>query len=268
MSGYGAHMNAMPAPVPETNTAASAPIRTGTATDQGPRPSQCDAVAVGRIPGTNTWAAALVDGYGTHPDVPAAAQGAALAAVRSALSGGSAPAALEAAGRTLTGRNADGWPEPDAVGAVATGDDHGTVTVAWTGDVRVYILEPEGPTLRQLTDDHTEGARLRALIAGGEPVREDPAEHDHVVTSTLGSLSADPASMGTATHTGPWTAVVLTSDGTHDALEADTLCRIVATSTDPADCAAELVAAARAADARARVRAVDDNASAAVVMRR
>ncbi|MFY7068979.1 hypothetical protein ACOQFV_24240 [Nocardiopsis changdeensis] len=245
-------------------SAPASPVRVGTATDQGPRPSQCDAVTVTRIPLSTTWAAALVDGYGPHPDVPAAAQGAALAAIRSALSGGSAPAALETAGRTLTGRDADDWPEPDAVGAVAVGDDQ-RVSVAWTGDVRAYVLDPDGQTLHQLTTDHTEGARLRALAAAGEPVAEDPAEHDHVVTSTLGRLAADPASMGTATHSGPWTAVVLTSDGVHDALDHAELHRIVAATADPAQCAAALVAAARAADARAGAQAVDDNATAAVI---
>ncbi|WP_150255252.1 hypothetical protein [Nocardiopsis deserti] len=259
-------MNTIPSPRPSSGSApaAAAPIRTGTATDQGPRNSQCDAVAVARVPLSTTWAAALVDGYGTHPDVPAAAQGAALGAVRSALSGGSAPAALEAAGRTLTGRDTDGWPEPDAVGAAAVGDAQ-TVVVAWTGDVRAYVLDPDGSTLRQLTTDHTEGARLRALVAAGEPVAEDPSEFDHVVTSTLGRLVVDPASMGTATHTGPWAAVVLTTDGVHDALAPDELRRIVATTADPAACAAALVAAARAADVEAGAQAVDDNATAAVI---
>lgn len=246
-------------------TAAS--IRTGTATDQGPRPAQCDAAALGTLPGTNAWAAAVVDGYGPHPDVPVAAERAARTAVRAGLSSGSAPAALGSAGRTFTTHDADGWPEPDAVGAVAVGDDQGVV-VAWTGDVRAYVLEPNGQDLRQLTDDHTEGTRLRAAAAAGEPVVEDPAEHDHIVTSTLGRLVVDPASMGAATHSGPWVAVVLTSDGVHDALEADKLRRIVATTTDPAECAAALVAAARAADAQAGAQAVDDNASAAVVTRR
>lgn len=262
-------MNAIPAPRPSSGSApaVAAPIRTGTATDQGPRPTQCDAALVAYIPLSTAWAAAVVDGYGTHPDVPAAAQSAALVAVRSALSSGSAPAALEAAGRTFTGRDADDWPEPDAVGAVAVGDDQG-VAVAWTGDVRAYVLDPNGQDLRQLTADHTEGARLRAAAAAGEPVEDDPAEHDHVVTSTLGRLSAEPASMGTATYTGPWTSVVLTSDGIHDALETHELGRIVATTADPDECAAALVAAARAADIQAGAQAVNDNASAAVITRR
>lgn len=262
-------MNPFPPPrSPSGSTpAVAAQVRTGTATDQGPRPTQCDAAAVAQVPLSTTWAAALVDGYGTHPDVPTAAQSAALVAVRSALSGGSAPAALEAAGRTFTNRDADGWPEPDAVGAVAVGDEQG-VSVAWTGDVRAYVLDPNGQDLCRLTADHTEGARLRAAATAGEPVAEDPAEFDHVVTSTLGRLVVEPASMGTATHTGPWAAVALTSDGVHDALVPAELCRIVATTTDPAQCAAALVAAARAADAQAGAQAVDDNASAVVITRR
>lgn len=262
-------MNASPSPSPPASSApeVAAQVRTGTATDQGPRPTQCDAVAVAQMPLSTAWAAALVDGYGTHPDVPTVAQSAALVAARSALSGGSAPAALETVGRTLTGRDTDGWPEPDAVGAVAVGDEQGVV-VAWTGDVRAYVLDPDGSTLHLLTADHTEGARLRAMIAAGEPVIEDPAEFDHVVTSTLGRLVDDPASMGTASYEGPWVAVVLTSDGVHDALEAAELCRIVATTTDPAECAAALVAAARAADVEAGAQAVEDNATAAVITRR
>lgn len=236
----------------------------GTACDQGPRPSQCDAAAV-HHQDNGAWAAAVIDGYGPHPDVPVAARRAAEAAVEAGARYG-ARGGLLAAGRTLTRTDAEGWPEPDCVGAVVACDLHGELTAAWTGDVRVYTLHDLGSDrtlLYQQSADHTEGQRMRDAAAAGEPLTEDPAEHDHVVTTTLGQLPSGAVEMDSTTLPDRCAGVLITSDGVHDALTHAQLTHLVATTPDPDECAAALVAAARAADAdRDEDQAVADNATA------
>ncbi|GAA1463578.1 hypothetical protein NE857_33675 (plasmid) [Nocardiopsis exhalans] len=253
-----------PAPAPGV---LADPVRAGIATDQGPRPNQSDAAAVEYAP-DGTWAAALIDGYGSHPGVPAAARRAAHTAARLGARTGSAAGGLRAAGNELTATDEAGWPEPDCVGTVLLARADGHLDIAWTGDVRLYVLGWSPPyglgTFEQATVDATEGQRMRQARADGQPVHGDPAEHDHEVLTTLGRLNVFPYDLGERTEIPLFAAMVLTTDGVHDALDHQSMDRLVAEHPDPQECAHALVQAARAADAAAE-HAVDDNASAVVL---
>ena len=254
-----------PAPAPGV---LADPIRAGIATDQGPRPNQSDAAAIEYAP-DGTWAAALIDGYGSHPGVPASARRAAHTAARAGACTGSAADGLRAAGNELTATDSTGWPEPDCVGTVLVARADGHLDIAWTGDVRLYVLGWTPPyglgTFEQATTDHTEGQRMRQARADGETVHGDPAEHDHEVLTTLGRLNVFPYDLGERTERPLFAALVLTTDGVHDALDHQSMHRLVTEHVDPQECAHALVQAARAADAAAAEHAVNDNASALVL---
>lgn len=236
-------------------------IRVGHASDQGTRPTQCDASAFHEQPANQWWAAAVMDGYGTDPDVPQAARLAANVAVREGEAG--AESALLRAALEVLAMSQDppeeGWPDPGVVGAVVT-SRAGKVTIAWTGDVRVYSIQ--GQTLVQHTRDHN-----RAQEARDAGRRVEAADED-VITSSLGRAATHPEEVGIADVPEEVDGFLLASDGLYAAISHERLTAIVTADPDqdPDFVAAALVAAARAAEEAAGPdEAVGDNATALLV---
>ncbi|MFC7331356.1 hypothetical protein [Marinactinospora rubrisoli] len=260
--------------------------RPGVWSDQGPRPRQQDAAAVAvagldrRVGALMTYGhrgAALMDGFGGHPAVEevtqrAARRAAEAAAARGALAGLAAAAEVV---RAAEGEDDDG---PDCVGAVVAVEQR---QAAWTGDVRVYTWRRADHTLTLHTADHTEGAAIRARLADGTAAGEqlgDPAEYDHVITTSIGCHTApetpetDPRPSqdraGWVMLPGDCDAIILTCDGVHDALTHEDMWGTVLTCEKYG---AEAVARALVEDARAADAArdpehrVDDNATCVVI---
>lgn len=255
------HRPPHPLPVcsPTPSVPGSPPTRARARTSPTPPPSSTPPTARGRPPSSTATAP-----IPASPRPPAAPHTAARLGART----GSAAGGLRAAGNELTATDEAGWPEPDCVGTVLLARADGHLDIAWTGDVRLYVLGWSPPyglgTFEQATVDATEGQRMRQARADGQPVHGDPAEHDHEVLTTLGRLNVFPYDLGERTEIPLFAAMVLTTDGVHDALDHQSMDRLVAEHPDPQECAHALVQAARAADAAAE-HAVDDNASAVVL---
>ncbi|WP_410626238.1 PP2C family protein-serine/threonine phosphatase [Amycolatopsis sp. cmx-8-4] len=217
----------------------------GAALRIGDRTHQADATGT-HVSTTGTrhgWA--LADGIGdsalaAHAAGSAAATAAYVAADRGARAG------LLAATGTLAAVHAG-----DTVMVVAAPlppEQGGGWDLAWVGDCRAYEYDSDADVLTQLTVDHTEGQQLRDSLA--EHYRDRPLEleelaarRDNVVTSSV--ATADDASIGRVTTTGPRRRLLLTSDGVHKPTPHPSLLRAVRTFSDPGSCANRVTLAAR-----------------------
>ncbi|WP_086829311.1 PP2C family serine/threonine-protein phosphatase [Allokutzneria sp. NRRL B-24872] len=241
----------------------------GMACEQGPRPSNADAIAAaGALNGAT--AIAVVDGIGGDEHVVAASP----ACVEEAVAVGAehgAVAGLLAAGEEMRERqNAaaeKGARIPDAVAAVAVYlPELNVVEVAWTGDCRVWTLHAD--ELRVHTVDHTQGQRMREYAAelSEEELAdydEDPNDWDHVVLTTLGRAHpVDPVSFGSARVSAEGVlAVVVGSDGFHKSLSASEIADVLRSHPDDAQEAAEQLVTS----ALTRSAEVHDNVTAGVL---
>ncbi|MEQ0560793.1 serine/threonine protein phosphatase [Amycolatopsis sp. NEAU-NG30] len=208
-----------------------------TASAQGPRSHNADAVGAYAAAGGPGIVFALADGVGDDPTAARAARVAAAAAARTAVHKGPVEAVLAAqrAVRELGGG--------DAVLVVAMPAAQGGYRIAWVGDARAYAWD--GGTLTKLTTDHTLAEYFRARHQPVTPRME------HVVTTSVRTAGADEIGTTETASTG----LLLTSDGVHKPLAAAGMRAVLAR---PGTGAAELVEAALA-------RGGSDNATALYV---
>ncbi|WP_181773295.1 PP2C family protein-serine/threonine phosphatase [Amycolatopsis pittospori] len=180
-----------------------------TASAQGPREHNADAVGAYAAAGGAGIVFALADGVGDHPGAARAARTAASAAARTPVDEGPVAAVLAAQRAVLDlGRTGDCV----LVVAVQTGSGYG---VAWVGDARAYAWD--GYTVRQVTKDHTLAQYFRDHDQPVTPRME------HVVTTSV--RTAGDHEIGTATiSTG---GLLLTSDGVHKTLSGQTMLDIL-----------------------------------------
>ncbi|WP_103348729.1 PP2C family serine/threonine-protein phosphatase [Amycolatopsis sp. CA-128772] len=208
-----------------------------TASAQGPRSLNADAVGAYAAAGGPGIAFALADGVGDEPAAAQAARIAAAAAARTDVHKGPIEAVL-AAQRAVREQTTG-----DAVLVVAMPAGHGGYRIAWVGDARAYAWD--GTALGLLTTDHILAEYFRARHQPVTPRME------HVVTTSV--RTAEAHEIGTAETTG--TGLLLTSDGVHKPLTGTGIRAVLAR---PGAGAAELVEAALA-------RGGSDNATALYV---
>jgi protein phosphatase len=99
--------------------------------------------------------------------------------------------------------------------------DHagGGLDIAWVGACRAYVVQ-DG-TLRQVTEDHTEGEEMRR--SDSEWIRELAPRHDHIVTRSV--LRDSP--IASVRITGPVLRVLLCTDGMSKVLPAADIAHIL-----------------------------------------
>lgn len=193
-----------------------------TASAQGPRSHNADAVGAYAAAGGPGIVFALADGVGDDPEAAQAARIAAAAAARTPVHKGPVEAVL-AAQRAVRERG-----RGDAVLVVAMPSGAG-YRIAWVGDARAYAWD--GAALRRLTTDHTLAEYFRARHQPTTPRME------HMVTTSV--RTTHPHEIGTAeVATG---GLLLTSDGVHKPLTGSGIRAVLA---QPGAGAAELVEAA------------------------
>ncbi|MBC9730710.1 PP2C family serine/threonine-protein phosphatase [Streptomyces sp. TRM68367] len=156
-----------------------------TANHPGGRPRQCDATAVHTAP-TGARAYVLLDGIGREQSVRDWTRTAARRLARAAAHRADAEAGLR---RIYNGYAANPdrqgpWGYgPKACALVAVTAPGKPLTVAWSGDVRAYLLT--NGVLRRLTQDHN----LRRVYPPNDMYPE--GGNRNVVTSCLGSANTD-----------------------------------------------------------------------------
>ncbi|MEC3982246.1 PP2C family protein-serine/threonine phosphatase [Amycolatopsis sp. H20-H5] len=190
-----------------------------TASAQGPRTSNADAVGAFAAAAGPGIVFALADGVGDDPGAAKAARTAASVAVRTPVAEGPVAAVL-AAQRAV--RELGGTGDSVLVVAMPTA---GGYRVAWVGDARAYAWD--GFVLRQVTTDHTLAEYFRAQDQPTAPHME------HIVTTSV--RTAHENEIGTAEVAGG--GLLLTSDGVHKALTVAMMAAILA---EPGKAAAAL----------------------------
>ncbi|WP_410589685.1 PP2C family protein-serine/threonine phosphatase [Amycolatopsis sp. lyj-23] len=194
-----------------------------TASAQGPRSLNADAVAAYAPAGGSGIAFALADGVGDDPAAARAARIAAAAAARTSVHKGPVAAVL-AAQRAVREQTLG-----DAVLVVAMPAGPGGYRIAWVGDARAYAWD--GTTLSRLTTDHTLAEFFRARHQPVTPRME------HVVTTSVRTAGVHEIGTTESATTG----LLLTSDGVHKPLTGSGIRAVLA---QPGTGAAELVDAA------------------------
>ncbi len=180
-----------------------------TASAQGPRSSNADAVGAYAAAGGPGIVFALADGVGDDPAAAQAARTAAAAAARTPVHKGPIAAVLAAQEAVL------GLPSGDSVLVVAMPFEGG-YRIAWVGDARAYSWD--GTALRRLTTDHTLAEYFRARHQPTTPSME------HMVTTSV--RTAKRLEIGTAEVAG--SGLLLTSDGVHKTVSLPRMCEILA----------------------------------------
>ncbi|MFD0206009.1 MULTISPECIES: PP2C family protein-serine/threonine phosphatase [Saccharothrix] len=212
-------------------------IQPGVATSRGPnRPLNADAHAQHWYRGT--FAAAVVDGIGSTPEVADFAR--TTAAVAARMAARQTPVLGVTAAAAPYADLDDDSTEPGGaivVASVRAGEDW---RVAYAGDSSAYGLKDDG-TLHRFTTPHTLGEELRQQ---GVPDAE-AAAHDHKLRHHLGRVPL----YGVEGFEANARLLVLASDGLkvpHDELRG----LLLEHGDDPQRCAEELHAAARARGSR------------------
>lgn len=195
-----------------------------TASAQGPRSNNADAVGAYAAAGGPGIVFALADGVGDAPAAAHAARIAAAAAARTPVHKGPIAAVLAAQEAVLAQSSGD------AVLVVAMPFESG-YRIAWVGDARAYSWD--GTILRPLTTDHTLAEYFRAHHQPTTPSME------HMVTTSVRTTKRQ--EIGTAEFVG--SGLLLTSDGVHKPLNANEIREILA---EPGRGAAGLVETALA----------------------
>ncbi|MER5582220.1 protein phosphatase 2C domain-containing protein [Streptomyces asoensis] len=179
----------------------------------GDRSHQCDATATYTHDGARAYV--LCDGIGSSAEVRAWTITDARRVARAAARRGEAEAGLRAVYNGYAGEPERSSPYaelPCACAAVAVTAPGKPLTLAWCGDVRVYVLTPGG-VWRCLTADHN----MRRVFNGSR----------NVVTSYLGASESDSerearfghAAVESATAPAAARRLLLASDGAYEPLE-------------------------------------------------
>ena len=116
--------------------------------------------------------------------------------------------------------------------------------LAWVGDSRAYVME--GPTLRQVTKDHS---LVQRLVEIGQITAEEARTHEHknVITRSLGARQSGPAGAeALALKLKRGDKLMLCSDGLTAHVEDDQIHDILGRHHDPYEAARELIVAANA----------------------
>ncbi|MFB7031012.1 MULTISPECIES: PP2C family protein-serine/threonine phosphatase [unclassified Streptomyces] len=174
----------------------------------GTRDVQCDAAAIRTAPRLGARAAVILDGIGDTASVRAWTQNAAPRLAYAAARRADAEAGL----RAVYDRYAADPATQKAAAIVAVVTPGRSLTIAWAGDCRAYLLPPGGRA-EQLTQDHN-----RRRVCNG---------NRHSITSYLGSSRTDqevkdrfghPA-VESVTLDGARGRLLLVSDGTYEPYE-------------------------------------------------
>jgi serine/threonine protein phosphatase PrpC len=208
----------------------------GTATRQGTRSVNADAVATNRDPNTPGLSVAIADGVGDTQAAAHAAELAADVAAQTAFRYGPAAAILTAKAaldRWLPTQAVGGGGDTVLVTAVAQTVIGGGFTVSWVGDCRAYSWD--GHQLVMLTTDQTMAQYFRSRGRASTPRME------HIVTNSVRTTLPDDIAH-TATHGAG--RLILTTDGVHQVLTAAQLSEIMLQADSPAATAEQLVGAA------------------------
>ncbi|WP_020666336.1 PP2C family protein-serine/threonine phosphatase [Amycolatopsis nigrescens] len=199
-----------------------------TASAQGPRAVNADAVGAFADPATHRVVFALADGVGDDAGAARAARVAASAAARTPAEAGPVAAVLAARRAVLADPGAS-----DCVLVVAMpfGNTGGSgYRIAWVGDARAYRWDDRDPAPpRQLTTDHTLAQYFRARHQATTPRME------HMVLTSV--RTAGDREIGTTELRGD-AGLLLTSDGVHKTLAPAAIGEIL---TQPGRAAAALV---------------------------
>jgi len=179
-----------------------------TASAQGPRSNNADAVGAYAAAGGPGIVFALADGVGDAPAAAHAARIAAAVAARTPVHKG--PVAAILAAQEAVRAQSSG----DAVLVVAMPFEGG-YRIAWVGDARAYSWD--GAILRRLTTDHTLAEYFRARHQPTTPSME------HMVTTSVRTTKRQ--EIGTAEVSG--SGLLLTSDGVHKPLNANEMREIL-----------------------------------------
>ncbi|QWF83566.1 hypothetical protein HUW46_07009 [Amycolatopsis sp. CA-230715] len=182
-----------------------------TASLRGPRTVNADAVGAFTDPLTGSTVVALADGVGDDAAASRAARLAASAAARTPAHLGPV-VAIKAAQAAVTADATAG----DCVLVVAMPTPDGGFRIGWVGDARAHAWD--GQRLRLLTTDHTLAQFFRTR---GQPTTP-PMEH--VVTTSV--RTAAPKQFGLTHVAGP-AGMLLTSDGVHKRLTAETMAEVL-----------------------------------------
>ncbi|QQQ74633.1 hypothetical protein IOD16_26225 [Saccharothrix sp. 6-C] len=222
----------------------SARVQVGAATSRGPsRPLNADAHAHHAY--RDTFAAAVVDGTGSTPEVVDFAHVAASVAARVAARG-TPVLGVVAASAPYADHDDDDSPEPNGAIVVASVRSGGYWRIAHAGDSSAYGLKDDG-TLRRFTTPHTLGEEMR----GQGATDAEAAAHDHKLRHNLGRVPL----YGVEGFEAVARLLVLASDGLklpHEEFRG----LLLDHGDDPQRCAEELVAAARAHGSRDDVTAL------------
>ena len=179
-----------------------------TAQQIGDRTHQCDATAVRTAP-SGARAYAILDGIGSSDPVRDWTRAAARRLAQTAAHRGDAETAL----RAMYEQYATDPEREHAAAVVAVTTGH-TLTVAWCGDSRAYLLTTG--TLRRLTDDHN----LRRVVPPGTSYPGSPGGNRNIITSYLGNHETDHEVANRYGHPAIETTTVNLGDGEHRLLLA------------------------------------------------
>ncbi len=224
--------------------------RSGWHTDQGPRPTNQDAVLVRKL-NDGREIAVVCDGMGSHTAGGRASHAAMEAFVADLEGGGELEDAVHAAQEAVR-RVAAAESDPDGVGTtlVALLRDGGAYRVVNVGDSRAYRLVREG--LVRLTRDHS---FVEEAVASGrmsaEEARRSPLRN--AVTRSLGESPAAEADFFGPFEIERGERVLLSSDGLHGVLDDQAIARLLGEDLPVPDLPRRLVRAALEAGTRDNV---------------
>lgn len=224
--------------------------RSGWHTDQGPRPTNQDAVLVRKLTDSRELAV-VCDGMGSHTAGGRASHAAMEAFVAELEGGGELEDAVHAAQEAVR-RVATAESDPDGVGTtlVALLRDGGAYRVVNVGDSRAYRLLREG--LVRITRDHS---FVEEAVASGrmsaEEARRSPLRN--AVTRSLGETPAAEADFFGPYEIERGERVLLSSDGLHGVLDDGTIARLLGEDLPVPDLPRRLVRAALEAGTRDNV---------------
>lgn len=189
----------------------------------------------------------IADGMGGHEAGEVASEIAVSTIHSSVLTGHSITKAIQRAHTTILRASARGIGKPGMGSTVVALKNKGDrYQIAWVGDSRAYLWrkEADGPTLSQLTTDHS---YVQLLYQSGLIQAQEMTTHPerNIITQCLGSLELEKVVVDSLEREWqPDERVLLCSDGLTDAVSDDVICQIIAKHDDVEAAVKDLVLAA------------------------